>query len=271
MTPKLVAPLLSSETRLDGASLRVSRLLPCSDFDLQGIAIWDAPIPARAAEDSNLNLRHVEPACVFWRAVKLHAAPKIVGRLRTQHIIEAFSEVGVAVVKHQVPAVRFTQYADTPYQSAPGLELVFFNMRRTVSLLTPDSPGSWRATRSNSTIVQRCFPVGGVEHANAVTRACASVSYWRGRPERSPSKSARPTPPCKYAARVRQTAVRPIPSTVMIWDCATPRSRQDNTCARFTSRDWCSPLARIPSTTERSSSLRCNSLWRMTTPVDADW
>ena len=86
MTPKLVAPLLSSETRLDGASLRVSRLLPCSDFDLQGIAIWDAPIPARAAEDSNLNLRHVEPACVFWRAVKLHAAPKIVGRLRTQHL-----------------------------------------------------------------------------------------------------------------------------------------------------------------------------------------
>ena len=44
-------------------------------------------------------------------------------------------------------------------------------MRRTVSRLTPPSPGSWRATRSSSTIVQRCRPSGGAEHASAVTRA----------------------------------------------------------------------------------------------------
>lgn len=60
MMSKLAVCILSSETPLDGASLRVSRLLPCVDFDLQGIAIWDAPIQALAAEDANLNLRHVE-------------------------------------------------------------------------------------------------------------------------------------------------------------------------------------------------------------------
>lgn len=57
----------------------------------------------------------------------------------------------------------------------------FFSMRRTVSRLTLPKPGSRRAARSSSIIVQRWRPVGGTEHASAVTRASASVSYCRGR------------------------------------------------------------------------------------------
>jgi hypothetical protein len=68
------------------------------------------------------------------------------------------------------------------------------------------------------------------------TRASALLSYWRGRPERSTSNTANSTPPRKYAARVRHTAVRPMPSTAMMWDAGMPRSRHDRTCARLTSR-----------------------------------
>ena len=278
MMPKLTVCILSSEVPFNGASLCVSRLLPCIDFGLQGMAIGDASIQALAAEDANFDLRHVEPARVFGRVVKLDAAQELAGRSLTQHIIETFPEMGVEIVQHQMYAacpgidtgeqffnerdevgfppmrsdrddshsslgfncykqvgraiahvlvvlfsgamrshgqwhaavvdelqallidtdhrfrarhrsrvqlkqrvhalaVLVAQYADAPHQPAPGLEIVFFNMRRTVSLLTPANPGSWRATRSNSTIVQRCLPAGGVEHANAVTRASASVSY----------------------------------------------------------------------------------------------
>ena len=126
-------------------------------------------------------------------------------------------------------AVLLSQRANAPHQLAPGLEIVFLSMRRTVSRLTLAMPTSCRAARSSSTIVQRCRPAGGVEHASAVTRASSSVSYWRGLPERATSKTANSTPPCRYAARVRHTAVRPIPRTAMIWASGTPLSSEDRT------------------------------------------
>ena len=104
MTPKLAVCILSGEAPLNGASLCVSRLLPCVDFCLQGIAIGDASIQALAAQDTNLDLRHIEPARVFWCVVKLYAAQEFVGRALTQHIIEAFPEMGVEVVQHQMNA-----------------------------------------------------------------------------------------------------------------------------------------------------------------------
>jgi len=86
---------------------------------------------------------------------------------------------------------------DTPHLPAPGLEIVFLSMRRTVSRLTDCMPGSLRAARSSSAMVQRWRPLGGAEQARAITRASALVSYWRGRPERSTSNTASSTPPCK--------------------------------------------------------------------------
>jgi hypothetical protein len=103
------------------------------------------------------------------------------------------------------------------------------SMCRTVSRLTQCMLGSWRAACSGSTMVQRWRPLGGVEQANAITRASALVSYWRGRPERSTSNIANSIPPCKYAARAHHTAVRSIPNTAMIWLSGMPRSRQEST------------------------------------------
>ena len=106
---------------------------------------------------------------------------------------------------HALP-VLLGQYPDATHYPAPGLEIVFLSMRRTVSRLTLPMLGSWRAARSSSVIVQRWRPTGGVERAKAVTRASALVSYWRGRPERSTSNSTKSNPPCKYARRARHTA-----------------------------------------------------------------
>ena len=106
---------------------------------------------------------------------------------------------------HALP-VLLGQYPDATHYPAPGLEIVFLGMRRTVSRLTLPMLGSWRAARLSSIIVQRWRPTGGVERAKAVTRASALVSYWRGRPERSTSNSAKSNPPCKYARRARHTA-----------------------------------------------------------------
>ena len=77
---------------------------------------------------------------------------------------------GFGVQREQVvhaKAVLLAQSTDAPHQPAPGLEVVFFNIRRTVSRLTWLRPGSWRAKRSSSTIVQRRRPSGGAEQASA--------------------------------------------------------------------------------------------------------
>ena len=104
MLPKLAVCILSSEAPFNGASLCVSRFLPCIDFGLQGMVVGDASIQALAAEDANFDLGHVEPARVFGRVVKLDAAQELASRSLTQHIIETFPEMGVEVVQHQMYA-----------------------------------------------------------------------------------------------------------------------------------------------------------------------
>ena len=84
-------------------------------------------------------------------------------------------------------------------------------MRRTVSRLTLRRPCSWRAARWSATIVQRCRPSGGAEHANVVTRASASVSYPAGRPERAMSNTASSMPACRQAARGAPSGCAPDP------------------------------------------------------------
>ncbi len=111
------------------------------------------------------------------------------------------SELSISILPCERPLNGFLELIpsiqtlpDAPHQPAPRLEVAFFKY----------------AARSSAAIVQRCRPSGGYIHANAVTRASASVSYCAGRPERATSNTASSTPACKYAARVRHTAVRPI-------------------------------------------------------------
>ena len=132
-----------------------------------------------------------------------------------------------------------------------------------VSRLIDPIPACARAACSSNSSVQHFAPVGGSEQANAEICASTSVSYCCGLPERATSRSAYSAPPSRYAMRVRQMAVRPTPSTAIIWVSGMPRSSAERMCARLTSRAWRRPFARYDSIKSRSSSARCNSVCRM--------
>ena len=110
---------------------------------------------------------------------------------------------------------------------------------------------------------QRVAPAGGAEPAKAEILASTSAPYWQGLPGRATSRSAYSAPPSRYAARVRQMAVRPTPRTAMIWDSGMPRSSADSMCARLTSLAWRKPFARYDSINARSSSLSRSSVCRI--------
>ena len=70
MTSQLLICVLSSERPLDSSLLRVSRLLPGIDLAAQELPAVDAPVQALATEDADLDLRHVQPACMLGRVVE---------------------------------------------------------------------------------------------------------------------------------------------------------------------------------------------------------
>ena len=49
----------------------VSLRLPDVDLDNEPVAAFDAAIETLAFEHADLDLNHVEPACVFWGVVEL--------------------------------------------------------------------------------------------------------------------------------------------------------------------------------------------------------
>src|SRR5665811_541879 len=106
MPCQLSIRILSSEVPLDGSSFLVAGLLPRIDFGFQKFSIGNAPIQALAAENSNLDLSHVQPARVLWCVVKLHATQELRGRAVAKHIVKALSEVSVQVIEHQVNSSR---------------------------------------------------------------------------------------------------------------------------------------------------------------------
>src|SRR5437762_2420455 len=155
------------------------------------------------------------------------------------------------------------QDADAPHQFAPRFEAVFFSSRRIVSRLIGPIPACTCAACSSSANVHRVAPTGGAEQAKAAICASTSVPYWRGLPGRASSCSAYSKPLSRYAARVRQMAVRPTPNTAMIGVSGTPRSRAARIWARLTSRAECQPFARNASINCRSFLVSRSSVWRI--------
>ncbi len=106
MSPELLIGILSRELPLDGLAQRVSSGLPSIDFALQKPRSWNSAIQALAAEDSDLNLGHVEPTRVLRCVVEVHSAQQGAGRTFAQYVVEALSEVDVQVVQHEVHLAR---------------------------------------------------------------------------------------------------------------------------------------------------------------------
>ena len=139
----------------------------------------------------------------------------------------------------------------------------FFNNRRIVSRLIGPTSGSACAACSSNSSVQRVAPSGGDEQVKAEICASTFAPYWAGLPGRAVSRTACYAPPSKYAARVRQIAVRHTPRVAMTWASGTPRSSAERICARLASRALCSPFDRYDSIDLRSSSLRCSYVCRI--------
>src|SRR5450759_983621 len=174
--------------------------------------------------------------------------------------------VGTSIQIQQLvhaPAVLCGEFANAPHQLAPGFEEVFFRIRRMVSRLIVFIWGWRRAASVSSATVQRRAPDGGSEQASAVTCASACAGYRLGLPGRASSWSAKSTPPCRYAERVRQMAVRPTLRSSMICCSDTLESSAARIWARLNSRAMCRPLERNSSTIRRSRLFKLSAVCRM--------
>ena len=106
MAPELLICVLSSELPLDGSAQRVSSGLPGIDFALQKLRSWETSILALAAEDADLDLCQVEPTRMLGRVVEVLSAQQCVSGTLAQLVLEAFSEVDVQVVQHEMHLAR---------------------------------------------------------------------------------------------------------------------------------------------------------------------
>jgi hypothetical protein len=97
---------LARDVPFDGPSFLVARLLPGINLGDQQIKTGNAPIQALATENANLDLRHVQPARVFWGLVERHAAQQFDGGAAARHIVKALSEVRVQVIANQMNSSR---------------------------------------------------------------------------------------------------------------------------------------------------------------------
>ena len=96
--------VLSRERPLDTSLLVVSALLPCIDFTGECVTVGQAPIQALTVKNANFDFRHIQPTGVHRRVVKDDAPQERVGGLDTKHLLEAFAEMRVEFVEHQVDA-----------------------------------------------------------------------------------------------------------------------------------------------------------------------
>lgn len=77
-------------------------MLPGIDLAAQEFSAADAPVQALAAQDANLDLRDVQPACMLGCVVEFDAPQEFRGGTRSQHVVEVLAEVGMQVVDDQV-------------------------------------------------------------------------------------------------------------------------------------------------------------------------
>src|SRR5450631_764283 len=107
VSPELCVGLLSSEAPDDRLTLLVSSALPCLDTSLKFITCGESGVQALSREDTDFDLRHVQPTCVLGRVVKPYPAQQLGGLSRSEDIDEALLEVDVQSAQHHPAAGLF--------------------------------------------------------------------------------------------------------------------------------------------------------------------
>ncbi|MGC1816176.1 MAG: hypothetical protein WA900_00775 [Casimicrobiaceae bacterium] len=98
--------ILPREGPRDAAALGIAPLLPRRGFSGEKRLGWQAPVKALPIKDSNLDLRQIEPAGVYWGVVKHHAPEQVPCCGDTEHFLEAHAKMGIEVVEDQMTAAR---------------------------------------------------------------------------------------------------------------------------------------------------------------------
>ena len=92
--------IMGAEPPVDGDPRCVALGLVGGDLALQGVGVGVSPFETGAAQHAELDLRHVEPAGVFGRVVKLeplHDAPGLSSR---EGLVKGGPAVGVQIVQY---------------------------------------------------------------------------------------------------------------------------------------------------------------------------
>ena len=92
--------VVGAEPPVDGDGRCVALSLVGGDLALQGVGVGISPLEAGATQRAEFDLRHVEPAGVFGRVVKLeplHDAPGLSSR---EGLVKGGHAVGVQIVQY---------------------------------------------------------------------------------------------------------------------------------------------------------------------------
>lgn len=131
---------------------------------------------------------------------------------------------------------------NTPLLRQPGLDIVFFSTRRTVSSeMLSTSPGFTRRSASNC-ILQCLRPVGGVLLDSAINSATPCVSNLSVPPGRRRSLRAYARLPSTNFRRVRCAVEAPQWTASAISPSVLPSWASNKICARFSFRALVVPL-----------------------------
>ena len=102
MSTQLSIRILASKRPLDAASFGVAFALPSIDLAPGSRFVRQSSPETLAIQDTDLDFRHVQPACVLGGVVEHNASQKHSGSRWAEHLFEAPAEMRVEVVENQV-------------------------------------------------------------------------------------------------------------------------------------------------------------------------
>lgn len=90
---------LGGEHPDDLRAIAIALLLPGGNFTVQGVTIGDAAVDALGAQDTDLDLDHVEPARVLGRVVEFKTPQDAVGLRRREGVVERARRMAGQVIQ----------------------------------------------------------------------------------------------------------------------------------------------------------------------------
>src|SRR6185503_11568659 len=102
---KLSARIDGSESPVNGCLCFIALILNRFDLSLESRFISDPPFQTLPTKDAQFDLRHIQPAPVLWRVVKLQALEYAPCHFRSERFVKRRRLVSVQIVHHHTYAI----------------------------------------------------------------------------------------------------------------------------------------------------------------------